>query len=83
MKEWIYLKLNLQANANKLMIINSKAEEVIVSQHNNKIKLFENFKSNYKKKILRKESYDKQANVLIHGIQENPNNVWEKREKNN
>ena len=63
--------------------LNSKADEVIVSQHNNKIKLLESFKSNYKKNILMKESYDKQLNVLIHGIQEDPNNVWEKREKNN
>ena len=28
-----------------------------------------------------KESYDKRLNILIHGIQENNNNVWEKTEK--
>ena len=28
-----------------------------------------------------KESYDKRLNILIHGIQEDNNNVWEKREK--
>ena len=28
-----------------------------------------------------KECYDKRLNILIHGIQEDNNNVWEKREK--
>ena len=28
-----------------------------------------------------KESYDKQLNILIHGIQEDNKNVWEKRKK--
>ena len=28
-----------------------------------------------------KESYEKRLNILIHGIQEDNNNVWEKREK--
>ena len=28
-----------------------------------------------------KESYDKRLNILIHGIQEDNNNVWEKRKK--
>ena len=28
-----------------------------------------------------KESYDKRLNILIHGIQKDNNNVWEKREK--
>ena len=28
-----------------------------------------------------KESYDKRLNILIHGIQEDNNNVWEKKEK--
>ena len=40
----------------------------MVSQLNDKIKLLENFKSNYEKTILMKESYDKRLNVLIHGI---------------
>ena len=51
---------------------NSKADKVTVSQLNDKIKLLENFKSNYEKIISMKESYDKQLNVLIHGVQENP-----------
>ena len=28
-----------------------------------------------------KESYDKRLNILIRGMQEDKNNVWEKREK--
>ena len=28
-----------------------------------------------------KKSYDKRLNILMHGIQEDNNNVWEKREK--
>ena len=28
-----------------------------------------------------KESYDKRLNMLIHGMQEDNNNVWKKREK--
>ena len=60
--------------------INSKADKVMVSQLNDKVKLFENFKSNHEKTILMKESYDKRINVLIHGVQEDPDNAWENRE---
>ena len=55
--------------------INSKADKVMVSQLNDKVKLFENFKSNHEKTILMKESYDKRINVLIHGVQEDPDNA--------
>ena len=59
--------------------VNSKAGKVVFSQLNDNIKLLKNFKSNYKKTILMKESYDKRLNVLIHGIQEDPNNAWENK----
>ena len=63
--------------------LNTKANEVMVSQLKDKIKLLKSFKSNYEKAILMKEFYDKQLKVLIHGIQEYFDNAWENRDKNN
>ena len=40
------------------------------------MKSFEEFQLNYEKALLMKESYDKQLNILIYGIQKNNNNVW-------
>ena len=52
----------------------------MVSQFNDKIKILKNFKSNYEKIILMKDFYDKRLNVLIHGVQKDPDNNWENRE---
>ena len=60
--------------------VNSKADKIVVSQINDKIKLLKNFKSNYEKTILMKESYDKRLIVLIYGVPENHDNAWENRE---
>ena len=62
-------------------ILDTKADIVLIKQLNQKIIPFEEFQSNYEKALLMKESYDKRLNILIHGIQEDNNNVWEKREK--
>ena len=62
-------------------ILDSKADIDLIKQLNQKIISFEEFQSNYEKALLMKESYDKRLNILIHGIQEDSNNVWEKREK--
>ena len=62
-------------------ILDTKADIDLIKQLNQKIISFEEFQSNYEKALLMKESYDKRLNILIHGIQEDNNNVWEKREK--
>ena len=48
--------------------VNSKADKVMISQLNDIIKLLENFRSNYEKTALIKESYEKRINVLIYGV---------------
>ena len=62
-------------------ILDTKADIDLIKQLNQKIISFEEFQSNYEKALLMKESYDKKLNILIYGIQEDNNNVWEKREK--
>ena len=62
-------------------ILDKKADVDLIKQSNQKMKSFEEFQLNYEKALLMKESYDKKLNILIHGIQEDNNNVWEKREK--
>ena len=62
-------------------ILDTKADIDLVKQLSQKIILFEEFQSNCEKALLMKESYDKRLNILIHGIQEDNNNVWEKRVK--
>ena len=62
-------------------ILDTKSDIDLIKQLNQKIISFEEFQSNYEKSLLMKESYDKRLNILIHGIQEDNNNVWEKREK--
>ena len=62
-------------------ILDTKADIDLIKQLNQKIISFEEFQLNYEKAVLMKESYDKRLNILIHGILEDNNNVWEKREK--
>ena len=62
-------------------ILDTKADIDLIKQLNQKIISFEEFQSNYEKALLMKESYDKRLNILIHGVKEDNNNVWEKREK--
>ena len=62
-------------------ILDTKADIDLIKQLNRKLISFQEFQSNYEKALLMKESYDKRLNILIHGIQEDNNNVWEKREK--
>jgi len=59
---------------------NSKADSNVVDEFKGKIGLLENFKVNYEKAQIMKESYDKRLNVLIHGVKEDNNNAWKKRE---
>ena len=62
-------------------ILDTKADIDLIKQLNQKIISFEEYQLNYEKAVLMKESYDKRLNILIHGIQEDNNNVWKKREK--
>ena len=62
-------------------ILDIKADIELIKQLNQKIISFEEFQLNNEKALLMKESYDKRLNILIHGIQEDNNNVWEKRQK--
>ena len=62
-------------------ILDTKADIDLIKQLKQKIISFKEFQSNYEKALLMKESYNKRLNILIHGIQEDNNNVWEKREK--
>ena len=43
--------------------------------------MLEDFIQNIEKAKVMQESYDKRLNILIHGIRENSNNAWEKREE--
>ena len=64
-------------------ILNTIADIDRIQQLNKKIKSFKELQLNCKKALLMQEFYDKQLNILIHGIEENNNDVWEKREKTN
>ena len=55
-------------------ILDTKADIDLIKQLNQKIVSFEEFQSNYEKVLLMKEFYDKNLNILIHGIQEDNNN---------
>ena len=46
-----------------------------------RIVVLEDFIQNIEKAKVMQESYDKRLNILIHGIRENSNNAWEKREE--
>ena len=63
------LELNLTAKAETLDILDDKMREL------------EKFKSDYEKTAIMQESYSKRLNVLIHGIEEDESNTWEKREE--
>ena len=45
-----------------------------------RIRFLEKFKDDHEKTLIMQESYDKRLNILIHGIEEDNDNVWEKRE---
>ena len=45
------------------------------------IEAIEHFKENCEKKLVMQESHDKRLNSLIHGVAENSNCAWEKKEK--
>ena len=63
-------------------ILDTKADIDLIKQLKQKFISFEEFQLNYEKTLLIKESYDKRLNILIHSIQEDNNNVWEKRKEN-
>ena len=45
------------------------------------IEALDHFKVNYEKKLVMQESYDKRLNILIHGVTEDSDCAWEKKEK--
>ena len=51
--------------------------EVLKTKINNLYK----FIQNYEKEVTMKASYDKRLNILIHGIREDENQAWEKRDE--
>ena len=63
------LELNLTAKVETLDILDDKMRE------------FEKCKSDYEKTAIMQESYSKRLNVLIHGIEEDESNTWEKPEE--
>ena len=76
------LKIKFENRSKEVdIILYTKADIDLIKQLNQKIISFEEFRSNYEKALLMKESYDKRLNILIHGIQEDNNDIWEKREK--
>ena len=64
-------------------ILNTIADIDRIKQLKEKIKSFKELQLNCEKALLMQEYYDKKLNILIHGIEENNNDVWEKREKTN
>ena len=42
------------------------------------LQVLENSKKDQKASAVMKESYEKRLNILIHGIQESPENAWER-----
>jgi len=47
----------------------------------NEIRNLEEFQSNYQKSAIMQESYDERLNILVHGVPENEETVWETREQ--
>ena len=56
----------------------SKAEAASIEEPKERIVFFETFKLNYENTKVMQESYDKRLNILVHGVKEDSDNVWEK-----
>ena len=59
----------------------SKAEAASIEELKERIVFLETFKLNYENTKVMQESYDKRLNILVHGVKEDSDNVWEKRDK--
>ena len=53
--------------------------EEIIEKLLERIEFLQNFKTRREKTQIMKEFYDKRMNILIHGIKEDGDSVWEKR----
>jgi len=61
--------------------IMQKADNKIIENLTKRINCLEEFKQNYENALVMQESYNKRLNILIHGIKEDSNNPWEKRDE--
>ena len=61
--------------------LNAKASIESIEKLNERLAALESFENNYAKSLLLQESYNKRLNILVHGIKEEDNNVWETREE--
>ena len=59
----------------------SKAEAASIEEQKERIVFLETFKLNYENTKIMQESYDERLNFLVHGVKEDSDNVWEKRDK--
>ena len=59
--------------------LENKASKTEIAELNERITSFENSQRNLETDRIMADSYDKRLNLLIHGLDEAPNNVWEKR----
>ena len=57
--------------------VEDKASKSEIAESNERITMFENFQRNLEMDRIMAESYNKRFNLLIHGLDEIPNNVWE------
>ena len=62
-------------------VLMAKPEAKALEVLNTKINNLKNLIQNYKKEVTMKESHDKRLNILIHGIKEEENLAWEKRDE--
>ena len=59
----------------------SKAQAASIEEQKERIVFLETFKLNYENTKIMQESYDERLNILVHGVKEDSDNVWEKRDK--
>ena len=59
----------------------SKAEAASIEEQKERIVFLETFKLNYENTKIMQESYYERLNILVHGVKEDSDNVWEKRDK--
>ena len=61
--------------------LNAKASIETIEKLNEKLTALDNFEKSYEKSLLMQESYNKRLYILVHGIKEDDNKVWETREE--
>jgi len=76
------LETNFEKNCQEFELLQkTKADVDTMDAIKDKLAFLEKFYQNYEKNKIMQECYDKRLNVLIHGVKEDGENVWEKRKQ--